>query len=71
MLFDGKDREPEICVHTESIWQLYHRHPRYCFSGTIRDNITYGIENVSEEQLQEVVKAANLTDLMESPAKGT
>ena len=26
------------------------------FSGTIRDNITYGIENVSEEQLQEVVK---------------
>ena len=40
------------------------------FSGTIRDNITYGIENVSEEQLQEVVKAANLTDLIESLPKG-
>ena len=40
------------------------------FKGTIRDNITYGIENVSEEQLQEVVKAANLTDLIESLPKG-
>ena len=40
------------------------------FSGTIRDNITYGIENVSEEQLQAVVKAANLTDLIESLPKG-
>lgn len=40
------------------------------FSGTIRDNITYGIENVSEEQLQEVVKAANLTELIESLPKG-
>lgn len=40
------------------------------FSGSIRDNITYGLENVSEEQLQAVVKAANLTDLVESLPKG-
>ncbi|MBO5459416.1 MAG: ABC transporter ATP-binding protein [Lachnospira sp.] len=40
------------------------------FSGTIRDNITYGIDDVSEEQLKEVVKAANLTDLVDSLPKG-
>ena len=35
-------------------------------SGTIRDNITYGCENVSEEELQNVIKAANLSDLIAS-----
>lgn len=40
------------------------------FSGTIRDNITYGCENVTEEELQKVVKAANLTDLIDSLPKG-
>jgi ATP-binding cassette subfamily B protein len=40
------------------------------FSGTIRENITYGCENVTEEQLEEVVKAANLTDLVETLPKG-
>lgn len=30
------------------------------FSGTIRDNITYGLPSVSEKQLNEAVKAANL-----------
>ena len=34
------------------------------FSGTIRENITYGCENVSDEELYEVVKAANLLDLI-------
>ena len=40
------------------------------FSGTIRDNITYGIDDVSEEQLKEVVKAANLTELVNSLPNG-
>jgi ATP-binding cassette subfamily B protein len=40
------------------------------FSGTIRENITYGCENVTDEQLAEVVKAANLTDLVETLPKG-
>ncbi|MDE7267968.1 MAG: ABC transporter ATP-binding protein/permease [Lachnospiraceae bacterium] len=40
------------------------------FSGTIRENITYGCENVSEESLREVVKAANLAELIESLPKG-
>lgn len=40
------------------------------FSGTIRDNITYGIDNVDDKMLDEVVKAANLTDLIDSLPEG-
>lgn len=40
------------------------------FSGTIRDNITYGIENVDDKLLERVVKAANLTDLINSLPDG-
>ena len=40
------------------------------FSGTIRENITYGNEHVSDEELERVIKAANLTDLMESLPNG-
>lgn len=40
------------------------------FSGTIRDNITYGIHDIDEERLMEIVKAANLTDLIESLPDG-
>jgi ATP-binding cassette, subfamily B, bacterial len=38
------------------------------FSGTIRDNITYGMSDISEEMLESVVEAANLSKLiMELP----
>ncbi|MCM1106808.1 MAG: ABC transporter ATP-binding protein/permease [Blautia sp.] len=40
------------------------------FSGTLRENITYGMEDVSREQLAEVIKAANLTELVESLPDG-
>jgi ATP-binding cassette subfamily B protein len=40
------------------------------FSGTIRENIIYGCENVTEEQLAEVIEAANLKDLVENLPKG-
>lgn len=40
------------------------------FSGTIRENITYGCDHVTDEELAEVVRAANLTDLVESLPKG-
>lgn len=40
------------------------------FSGTIRENITYGCDHVTDEELAEVVRAANLTDLIESLPKG-
>ncbi|MFQ7573881.1 MAG: ABC transporter ATP-binding protein [Lachnospira sp.] len=40
------------------------------FSGTIRDNITYGMEDVDEDTLKEVIKAANLSDLIGSLPNG-
>ena len=72
--------EGEVLVDGEDISEIdlrtYRKHlavvpqTSILFSGTIRDNITYGIDNVSEEQLQEVVKAANLTDLVNSLPQG-
>ena len=40
------------------------------FSGTIRDNITYGIYDFDEESLNKVVDAANLRDLIDSLPDG-
>ena len=40
------------------------------FSGTIRDNITYGIDDFDEETLNKVVDAANLRDLIDSLPDG-
>lgn len=40
------------------------------FSGTIRDNIVYGMNNIDDKKLDEVVKAANLTELIESLPEG-
>ena len=40
------------------------------FSGTLRDNITYGMEEISEEQLNDVLEAANLKELVESLPDG-
>ncbi len=40
------------------------------FTGTLRDNITYGLENVDDERLREVIEAANLTELVASLPEG-
>ncbi|MDE7112971.1 MAG: ATP-binding cassette domain-containing protein, partial [Acetatifactor sp.] len=40
------------------------------FSGTIRDNITYGCENVTDAQLDQVIRAANLKELIDSLPDG-
>ncbi|MBQ8525908.1 MAG: ABC transporter ATP-binding protein [Clostridia bacterium] len=40
------------------------------FSGTIRDNITYGLRDVSEEKLQDVVKRANIEEFVKDLPKG-
>lgn len=40
------------------------------FSGSIRDNITYGQENVSDEKLRQVIEAANLAELVDSLPNG-
>lgn len=40
------------------------------FSGTIRENIVYGCDTVSEEELARVVEAANLKDLIDELPDG-
>ena len=40
------------------------------FSGTIRDNITYGNETISDERVLEVVEQANLKEFIDSLPKG-
>lgn len=40
------------------------------FSGTIRDNISYGLENISEEKLWDAIRAANLEEFIHSLPQG-
>ncbi len=40
------------------------------FTGTIRDNITYGLDHVTEEELDHAVEAANLKSVIEKMPKG-
>lgn len=40
------------------------------FSGTIRDNITYGLKNVTDEQIRDAVRAACLEELVASLPQG-
>ena len=40
------------------------------FSGSIRDNITYGLDSYTEKQLDEAIKAANLSSFIESLRDG-
>lgn len=40
------------------------------FSGTIRENITYGKDDISEEELMEVIRAANLEEVMQELPNG-
>jgi len=40
------------------------------FSGTIRDNISYGLNDITEEQIQRVVEMANLRDFIDQLPNG-
>lgn len=40
------------------------------FSGTIRSNITFGLADVPEEKLQEVIRLANLQDVIDQMPQG-
>lgn len=40
------------------------------FSGTIRDNITYGVSEISEVMLEKSIEAANLSDLIQELPDG-
>ncbi|MGF7145651.1 ATP-binding cassette subfamily B protein [Anaerotaenia torta] len=40
------------------------------FSGSVRDNITYGLPSVTEEELEKAIQAANLSDVIEGLPEG-
>ncbi|MBQ2803439.1 MAG: ABC transporter ATP-binding protein [Lachnospiraceae bacterium] len=69
VLLDGR-RLNELDLHS------YRRHlavvpqTSILFSGTIRDNITYGCEHVTDKRLDEVLRAANLKELIDSLPEG-
>lgn len=69
VLLDGNDMR-EIDLRTYRKHLAVVPQTSILFSGSIRENITYGSENVTEEELKEVIRAANLTDLIESLPKG-
>ncbi len=69
LFIDGQDIES---IHLAS----YRRHiavvPQtpILFSGTLRENITYGQENISDEKLWEIIEAANLGDMVRAMPDG-
>ena len=69
VLLDGNDMR-EIDLRTYRKYLAVVPQTSILFSGSIRENITYGNENVTEEELNEVIRAANLTDLIESLPQG-
>jgi ATP-binding cassette subfamily B protein len=69
VLIDGNDIK-EIDLRSYRQFLAVVPQSSILFSGTLRDNITYGVDEVDEEYLKEVVKAANLSDLVESLPDG-
>ncbi len=66
---DGKDmREIDLRTYRQHLAVV--PQTSILFSGSIRDNITYGCGQVSEEELAGVVEAANLKDLIASLPDG-
>lgn len=69
ILLDGKDMNT-IDLRSYRKFLAVVPQTSILFSGTIRDNIVYGCESVTEEKLQTVIEAANLTDLIRSLPNG-
>lgn len=69
VLIDGYDMS-KIDLRTYRKYLAVVPQTSILFSGTIRDNITYGLDNVDEKQLDDVIKAANLTELINSLPDG-
>ncbi|HSI85225.1 MAG: ABC transporter ATP-binding protein [Candidatus Methylacidiphilales bacterium] len=69
VLLDGKD------MSTLNLRQ-YRKHiavvPQspVLFSGTLRENIAYGLEDVTEAEIEEAIEAANLEDVVEGLPQG-
>lgn len=69
VLIDGHDINT-IDLHSYRKFLAVVPQTSILFNGTIRENITYGMPSVTEEQLQQASEAANLTDLIASLPDG-
>ena len=69
ILVDGKDLT-EIDLRSYRRFLSVVPQTPLLFTGTLRDNITYGLPEVSEEKLREAVEAANLQKLVEELPDG-
>ena len=63
VLIDGQDIEGIDLAGYRSYIAVVPQTP-ILFSGTIRENITYGQDDISDEKLWEVIEAANLTEVV-------
>ena len=69
VLLDGKDMQ-ELNLRSYRKFLAVVPQNTILFSGTIRDNISYGLENISEEKLLDAIRAANLEDFINSLPQG-
>ena len=69
ILVDGKDIK-SIDLHSYRSHIAIVPQNSVLFTGTIRENITYGIENVSEKDIYEALEAAQLTNFINSLPQG-
>lgn len=69
LLVDGKDLR-EIDLRSYRRYLAVVPQTSILFSGTIWENITYGCDDVTDEKLDMVIKAANLKELVDSLPKG-
>ena len=69
LLLDGKDLST-IDLRSYRKYLAVVPQTSILFSGTIRDNIIYGCEEITDEKLDEVIRAANLKDLIDSLPDG-
>lgn len=69
VLLDGRNME-ELNLRTYRKFLSVVPQNTILFSGTIRDNISYGLENISEEKLWDAIRAANLEEFINSLPQG-
>jgi len=69
VFLDGKDME-ELNLRSYRNYLAVVPQNTILFSGTIRDNITYGIKDISEEKLWNAIRAANLESFIKTLPQG-
>ncbi|MDA8376578.1 MAG: ABC transporter ATP-binding protein [Planctomycetia bacterium] len=69
ILVDGVDME---AINLQTLRRFLAVVPQQVllFSGTVRENITYGLENISDQQLNAVLDMANCTEFIREMPKG-